>query len=292
MKTLTAIGSFAALDLLAAQASGGPARHSEELVIGPSQGTHRLHCTVIRPWLCASRPNDSRYPVIAWTNSWDQGKVVGQSTTLGSRPGLIESALDGPDFVIAANQWSVRAPNMLPCLQWLVDQDTEPGSKDEGMVDTDRIALAGQSQGGGGFIKAGDGEPNGLEITAVVAMTPYGPDWVDPASRDGATMLIGGTDDTTTPVSSFLPAWQAIQTNGIGGPLVVLIGGTHNDDAWAPADDSGNSQGYDFGRFQRVTELWRQFHLNAKARVDRQLERELNANPWITDYAFADGFQL
>lgn len=292
MKTLATISSFTVLALLAAQASAGPARHSEQDVTGPSQGNHRLDCTVIRPWRSAIGPDDTRYPVIAWANGWDQGNVVGQFTTLGYKPGLIEWALDGPYIVIAANQWSARAPDVLQCLQWLVDQDTEPGSEYEGVIDTGSIGLAGHSQGGGAVIKAGDGEPNGFEITAVVAMTPYGPDWVDPGSQDGPMMLIGGTDDTTTPVSSFLPVWEAIQANGVGGLLAVLIGGTHNDDAWAPADDFDNPQDYDFGRFQRPTELWWRFHLNGNASAGRQLERELNADPWITDYAFTEEFGL
>ena len=292
MKTLATIGSFAAMALLAAQASAGPARHSEQEVIGPSQGNHRLDCTVIRPWRVDSGPDDRRYPVIAWANGWDQGNVVGQFTTLGYKPGLIEWALDGPYIVIAANQWSARAPDVLQCLQWQVVQNTEPGSEYEGVIDTGSIGLAGHSQGGGAVIKAGDGEPNGFEITAVVAMTPYGPDWVDPGSQDGPMMLIGGTDDTTTPVSSFLPVWEAVQANGVGGLLAVLIGGTHNDDAWAPADDFDNPQDYDFGRFQRPTELWWRFHLNGDASAGRQLERELNNDPWITDYAFTEEFRL
>ena len=32
-------------------------------------------------------------------------------------------------------------------------------------------------------------------------------------------LLLGGTDDTTTPVDSFLAVWDAIQVNGIGGIL-------------------------------------------------------------------------
>ncbi|MDH3593272.1 MAG: hypothetical protein OEU09_00460 [Rhodospirillales bacterium] len=292
MKTLATIGSFAALVLLAAQASAGPERYSENLVIGPSQGNHRLDCRIIRPWPRTSGPEDTRYPVIAWANGWDQGDVVGEFTTLGYRPGLIEWALDGPYIVIAANQWSARAPDVLQCLQWLVDQDTEPGSLYEGVVDTESIGLAGHSQGGGAVIKAGDGEPNGFEIAAVVVMNPYGPDWVDAGSQDGPMMLVGGTDDTTTPVSSFLAVWEAIQANGVGGLLAVLIGGTHNDDAWAPADDFDNPQDYDFGRYQRVTELWWQLHLNGNASAGRQLERELDNDPWITDYAFTIDFQL
>ncbi len=37
----------------------------------------------------------------------------------------------------------------------------------------------------------------------------------------------------------------------------------------------------DFGRFQRLTELWWQFHLNDRADKGRQLKRELEKAPWV-----------
>jgi len=101
-------------------------------------------------------------------------------------------------------------------------------------VNSTKIGLSGHSQGGGAIIKAGDGEPNGYDITATIPMNPYGPGWVRPGNQDGPMMLIGGTDDTTTPTSSFLAVWEAIQSNGQGGLLAELQGGTNNDDAWAP----------------------------------------------------------
>ncbi len=292
MNRLALICAIAALAPLTGQASAEPLRYSEQRVTGPSQGNHKLDCTVIRPWREAAGPDETTYPIIVWANGWDQGDLVGAFTTLGYKPGLIEWVLDGPYLVIAANQWSVRAPDVLQCLQWLVDQNTEPGGAYEGLVDTAKVGLAGHSQGGGAVIKAGDGEPNGFEITAVLAMNPYGPNWVDPGNQDGPMMLIGGTDDTTTPVSSFLAVWDAIQANGIGGLLAVLEGGTHNDDAWAPADDFFNPQDYDFGRYQRPSELWWRFHLKGSASAGRQLKRLLDKSPWDTRYALTDKFHF
>ncbi|MEE9296942.1 MAG: hypothetical protein V3W34_18510, partial [Phycisphaerae bacterium] len=129
MKTRAVIGSLAALVLLMGQASAAPARHSEQLVEGASQGNHELDCTVIRPWTESSGPNDFLYPVIAWANGWDQGDVIGEITLEGYKPGLIEWALDGPYIVIAANQWSVQESDVLQCIEWLVDQGVDPDSE-------------------------------------------------------------------------------------------------------------------------------------------------------------------
>jgi hypothetical protein len=103
-------------------------------------------------------------------------------------------------------------------------------------------------------------------------------------------MLIGGTDDTSTPLSSFEKVWAAIQTNDQGGLLAVLQGGTHNDDAWGPDDESAPF--HNFGRYQTVTELWWQFHLNDSGNAGRQLKRALDKAPWDTQYAFTDDFEL
>jgi dienelactone hydrolase len=289
MKTRVVFGLFAALVLLVGQATAAPP-YSEQLVEGPSQGNHELDCLVIRPWSDTSGPGNTQYPVIGWANGWGYNDVAGETTTAGYKPGLIEWALDGPYIVIAANQWSVQESDILQCLQWLVDQNTTLGSEYQGVVNVAKIGLAGHSQGGGAVIKAGDGEPNGFDIAAVVAMNPYGPGWVNPGNQDGPMMLIGGTEDTTTPVSSFEAVWQAIQDNDQGGLLAVLQGGTHNDDAWGPDDESAPD--YNFGRYQRVTELWWQFHLNDKGDAGRQLKRALDKDPWDTQYAFTENFEL
>ena len=249
---------------------------SEITVLGHSQGNHELDCTVIQPWPVESEPIED-LPVIVWANGWGWNDVAGDFITAGYKPGLIEWALDGPYIVVAANQWSVQESDVLQCLQWVIDGY-------EVQVDSTKIGLSGHSQGGGAIIKAGDGGPNGFDITATIPMNPYGPGWVRPGNQDGPMMLIGGTNDTTTPTSSFLAVWEAIQSNGQGGLLAELIGGTHNDDAWAP--EGGNPEEYNFGRYQDVTELWWQIYLKETATIadlETLLISEGYWNYWITD---------
>lgn len=53
-------------------------------------------------------------------------------------------------------------------MEWILGQNKKAGGKYEGMIDTSNICLTGHSQGGGAVVKAGDGEPNGFEITNVL----------------------------------------------------------------------------------------------------------------------------
>ncbi len=269
---------------------------SEIRVTGHSQGNHELDCTVILPWdqVNGHDPIAVPYPIIGWANGWGTGNFWGANTTEGYKPGLIEWALVGPYIVVAANQWSAQESDVLACVQWVIDN--YPVSDDPL-----RIGLAGHSQGGGAVIKAGDGEPNGFDITTVIAMNPYGPGWVRPGNQDGPMMLIGGTDDTTTPTSSFLAVWDAIQSNGQGGLLAELDGGTHNSEAWGVTVDvygnettmeSEQAKEVNFGRYQIVTELWWDFHLNGNERSGRTLKKLLDKDPWDTKYAFTEDFEL
>ena len=278
----------------------GPVQYSEENVSGISQGNHELDCTVIRPWRSTSDPADYKYPVIGWANGWDQGNVIGEHTTEGYKPGLIEWTLDGPYIVVAANQWSAQESDVLACVQWIKDENETVGSEYEDKINVDRIGLAGHSQGGGAVIKAGDGwtsDPD--EITAVIAMNPYGPAWVNPGSQDGPVMLLAGSADTTTPTSSFIEVFEAILDEGDeGGLLAELEGGTHNSEAWGVDDETGATLDYEgareknFGEYQDVSELWWQFHLNGKDQSGRQLKRLLDRAPWDWDYAFTANFDL
>ena len=73
------------------------------------------------------------------------------------------------------------------CLQWLIDQNSDPESDYYMTVDTSNIGIAGQSQGGGAALAAGDGvltDGEGFaQIKSVVAMNPFGPSWVDAQSQ-------------------------------------------------------------------------------------------------------------
>ncbi len=252
------------------------AEYSEDTVTGHSNGNHRLDCTVIRPWGVTSDPDDARYPVIVWANGWGGNNNAGETTTDWYKPMLIEWALDGPYIVVAANQWSVQESDVLACLQWILDQNAAAGSEYQGLVDTTRIGMAGHSQGGGAVVKAGDGEPNGFDITTVVTMNPYGPGWVDAGSQDGPVLVITGSEDTVTPLSWTYPVFEAVQTNDQGGLFTVLQGAGHND----------------IDRYQTVVKLWWQFTLNENAGAGKKLKRILDREPWATQYAFTEGFDL
>lgn len=295
--------AFAVLVLFVGQASAAkPApEFSFQFVEGLSEGNHELDCKVIRPWSDESGPPANRkFPVIAWANGWSpDAELPGSLPTIdGYEPGLIGWAIDGPYIVIAANAWSARESDVLLCLQWLVDQNdpnTAEGSEYLGVVNTEKSGLAGHSQGGGAVIRAGDGGAKGFDfnfdITATIPMNPFGPHWVDPSNQDGPMMLLGGTDDTTTPVSglvwSFEEVWNAINVNDQGGLLAVVDGGTHNDQAWGPADlDTGATltteaaSEFDFGEYQEVTELWWQIFLNDNVEKVAKLKRLLGRAPW------------
>ena len=106
MKSSAAVGAVAALVLLAGPQSVRSAEYSEQSVVGTSQGNHELDRIVIRPWSDDAGADERPYPAIGWANGWDWGDMVGEFTTLGYKPGLIEWALDGPYIVVAANLWS------------------------------------------------------------------------------------------------------------------------------------------------------------------------------------------
>ena len=247
-----------------------PAKYSEQEVVGGhTSGNHELDCTVIRPWRSSSGPANTQYPVIAWANGWGQGNVHGADSTDWYKDQiLIEWVLDGPYIVIAANQWSAQESDVLACLQWMVDQNTTPGSEYEGVVNTAKFGLAGHSQGGGAVVKAGDGEPNGFEITTVIAMNPYGPSWVSAAKQDGPVMVLTGSEDDNTPRSWTYPVFEAVQTNDQGGLYAVLQGAGHSP----------------IRLYIPVTKLWWQFTLNDKASAGDRLKRILDKDPWETEY--------
>lgn len=295
MKPLLMVGAFAALALLAGAPSAEPVKHSEQQVFVFSKGNHALDCLVIRPWSDEDGPDDRTYPVIGWANGWDQGNVLGETTTEGYKPGLIEWALDGPYIVIAANQWSVREPDLVQCLEWLVDQNDVGGDYFE-RVNVDKIGIAGHSQGGGAALETGDGGLSDLELAGIVAMNPYGPDWPHLGELIAPLFLVGGGADTTTPVASYIEVWEDVLLNDQGGIFGVLPDGTHNSEAWG-VDDEGNTLSteeaalFDFGRYQRPTELFWDFVLNGNGNAGRELRRLLNRSPWVTEYHLTDSFE-
>ena len=214
---------------------------------------------MIRPWGLDSAPDPALvpYPVIGWLNGWDQGNVIGQSTIQGYLPGLIKWAVDLQMIVIAANQWSPRDVDMIRCLDWMAEQNDTEDSPYYNIIDTGSVGIIGHSQGGGGVLKVGDGASQSVDIATVVAMHPFGPNWNNKIGDQVAPVLMmGGGEDTTTPTESFLPAWELVKQNGIGGMLIEKPTGTHNSDAWTAPDDPDNPQNYDFGDYQELLRLW------------------------------------
>jgi hypothetical protein len=278
MKKIVLLGLAAALFIFVGSAiASPPAEYSEKIVTGHSKGNHELDCTVMRPWDASSGPNNKEYPVIVWANGFGGWEDVKEATLEKFYKSILrEWVLDGPYIVIAANQWSVQESDVLACLQWIVDQNTKSGSEYEGVINTAKLGLAGHSQGGGAVVKAGDGEPNGFDITTVIAMNPYGPGWVDPGNQDGPVMVITGSDDLATPYSWTYPVFEGVKNNDQGGLYAVLQGGEHND----------------YKKYQTVVMLWWQFTLNDKVGAGKEMKRILDEDSWDTQYAFTKNFDL
>ncbi len=277
MKRLVLVGLIAAILLSVGSVFAAPeAEYSEELVMGRSKGNRALNCTVIRPWGISSDPGNYRYPVIVWANGWGGSLEDKSSTTDWYKEWLIEWVLDGPYIVVAANQWSVRESDVLQCLEWVLDQNNLADSEYDGVLNTGKVALAGHSQGGGAVIFAGDGIGDSFDfrINSVVAMNPWGPNWVGAESQDGPVMIVTGAIDETTPERYTYPVYEAIQTNGIGGLYTVLQGAGHND----------------VGLYQEVVLLWWQYRLNNQTSAGKKLKRILGKDPWHTLYAEPFGF--
>lgn len=278
-------GSVCALVLLLAFVPAASAGAVE----GHSQGNHDLGCRLILPSTAEDVPEEG-YPVIVWADGWYQGNVNGADTNTGYLPGLQEWADAGPYVVVAGTQWSARETDTLRCLTWIAGEDADSDSDLHGLIDETRIGLAGHSQGGGAVLKAGDGEPRGnskgptlapesFDITAVVAMNPYGPSFGKPANIDGPVLFLGGTDDTTTPTSSFFDTWLEVKANS-GGILADLDGGTHNSEAFGDPPESSN-----FGEFQKISEeFWDAVFNDAGPHSIESIAADYAANPdWNVD---------
>ena len=99
---------------------------------------------------------------------------------------------------------------------------------------------------------------------------------VDPGNQDGPVMVVTGSEDTATPYSWTYPVFEGVQTNDQGGLYAVLKGAGPND--WED--------------YQTVVIMWWQFTLNDKAGAGKALKRILDKDPWDTQYAFTDNFDL
>ncbi len=209
----------------------------DDPIIGISEGNHRLDCTVIRPWKGDGKPKPAAirkggFQVIGWTNGWGQGNVFGEDQVEHYVSGLFFWAEAGDYLVIAANQWSARAPDILQCLQWLIDQSHDPASDYYKAADTSKIGLSGHSQGGGAALKAGDGilrDGAGFaQITTVVAMNPYGPSYEKAQNQNDQILLLGGDSDLVTPTDSFSAMLDGVILSEMPGGRTSRVGWRHS----------------------------------------------------------------
>ena len=257
-------------------------------VKGWSQGNHEIDCTVIVP---ESAVSDG--PLIVWANGWEQGNVLGQCTTNGYLKGLKLWAKSGY-VVAAANQWSVQESDVLACAHWV---DENGGVDGIPSIDAASIGIAGHSQGGGAVIKAGNGNKD-ISVKAVLAMNPYGPSWVRPENQDGQVLILGGSNDTTTPPASYQAVSNAIIAQADpGGINAVSILGTHNSDAWGVYADGStmsceDAAEEDFANFQAPGFLWWEASLKNNAGAMGALQALLcNAGVWQTpEHDGVEGF--
>lgn len=242
------------------------ADYSREEVIGPSQGNHRLDCTILRPWTGDAGPSSAsigEFQILGWTNGWGQGNVFGADQIDSYVNGLEYWVEEGNYVVVAANQWSARAPDILQCLQWLIDESEDENSEYYGVLDIFNIGLSGHSQGGGAALKAGGGTLNysggTTPITTVAAMNPYGPSYVKAADQNDQVFILSGDSDTVTPTASMSAVINSvIRSETPGGLLAELVGGTHCD----PACED------DFGLFGEATLLWFDIYLRGLKKCD------------------------
>lgn len=249
--------------------------------VGHSQGNHRLDCTVVRPWDGdPPEPGSESFAVIGWANGWGQGNVQGANQTDYYLSGLEYWAEKGDYLVIAANQWSPRSPDVLQCVQWLVDQNYNSESEYYELVDVQRIGVAGHSQGGGAALKAGDGVLSyggtTVPVSTVVAMNPYGPSFVKAKNQNGQVMVLGGDKDFVTPTDSFSKILdEIILANNPGGVQAILTDGTHCIDACSD----------DFGDFGPVSLLWWNLKLKQEDTACKELREILVPPTWSSEFS-------
>ena len=260
------------------------ADYSREEVIGPSQGNHRLDCTILRPWTGDDGPDSfpaEGLQILGWTNGWGQGNVFGADQVENYVNGLEVWVEEGNYVVVAANQWSARAPDILQCLQWLIDQSEDENSEYHGVLDIFNIGLSGHSQGGGAALKAGGGTLNysggTTQITTVAAMNPYGPSYVKAADQNGQVLILSGDSDTVTPTASMSAVIDSvIRSETPGGLLAELVGGTHCNPACRD----------DFGLFGKATLLWFDIYLRGLDKCDELKTLLTSADPvWNLEYS-------
>ncbi|WP_320673021.1 poly(ethylene terephthalate) hydrolase family protein [Patulibacter defluvii] len=201
----------------AAYAAPGPsAVATQDVTDGSGAVTYRI----FYPADIASGP---RRPIVTWGNgSW---------ATPANYPGLLNHLASWGYVVVAStSQTTGKGNEMLAGAQYLVAQDTTPGSPFEGRLDTAAIAAVGHSQGAGGAVNATT-HSGGLIKTTVTYALPAplwvaAPDAFSVAQLTGPAFFVGGQWDVLIASATELRKYY----DAAGGPAAIGIinGADHN----------------------------------------------------------------
>ncbi|WP_410664310.1 chlorophyllase/cutinase-like alpha/beta fold protein [Amycolatopsis sp. lyj-84] len=166
-----------------------------------------------------------RHPVILWGNGTGANPKIydGLLRHLASH-GFVVAAADTPN--------AGSGKEMLAGATTLIAENSRPGSRYEGKIDTAHIGATGHSQGGGGAIAAG-ADPR---VTTTIPIEP-GPQGSATALKGPSFFLGGQFDAIVIPALLVIPRYRlADQVPAIYGELA---GATH----FTPAGDGGGFRG-------------------------------------------------
>ncbi|MEU3621856.1 acetylxylan esterase [Amycolatopsis coloradensis] len=166
-----------------------------------------------------------KHPVILWGNG------------TGANPGIYDGLLRhlaSHGFVVAATDTpnAGSGKEILAGATTLIAENSRPGSRYQGKIDTAHIGATGHSQGGGGAIAAG-ADPR---VTTTIPIEP-GPQGSATALKGPSFFLGGQFDIIVVPALLVIPRYRlATQVPAIYGELA---GATH----FTPTGDGGGFRG-------------------------------------------------
>ncbi len=166
-----------------------------------------------------------KHPVILWGNGTGANPKIydGLLRHLASH-GFVVAAADTPN--------AGSGKEMLAGATTLIAENSRPGSRYEGKIDTAHIGATGHSQGGGGAIAAG-ADPR---VTTTIPIEP-GPQGSATALKGPSFFLGGQLDTIVIPALLVIPRYRlADQVPAIYGELA---GATH----FTPVGDGGGFRG-------------------------------------------------
>jgi predicted dienelactone hydrolase len=193
-----------------------------------------LHCRIFHPraWLMPETQSSQRkkHPLVIWGN--------GTHASPASYRSLLEHWASHELIVVASMSPNAgRGVEMRDCLNDILEQQSESGSPFYQRVNSERVAAAGHSQGGGGAIMLGR-DPR---ITTVVAIQPsvlgerHNPQAA--ANQTGPMLLLSGQEDFSA--SAATNQQPVFDSANVAVFWANLRGATH----FAPMDTGGSFRG-------------------------------------------------